>query len=145
MNDKDTKTLLMELEIQDKISKELDDTKVYLDFCIVPHNPYSSVIANSDIKLDLITISETHNEKFLFHSITANNKLECLILMLDYIKSDYKKKLQHYKIDWRKSGTNDIIISWFWGKDFMDVVNKFFYSKNRSEILIYEIKLMPES
>jgi hypothetical protein len=64
--------------------------------------------------------------------------------MLKYIKSDYKKNMEHYEINWKIKGEKSQK-SWFYGKSFLDVVDKFFYMKDAAEIIIYEIKMMPIS
>jgi hypothetical protein len=65
--------------------------------------------------------------------------------MIDYIKSDYKLNFNNYEIIWVKKGEMKSNISWFHGKSFLDIVDKFFYLKDPSDIVIYEVRLKPQS
>lgn len=96
-----------------------------------------------DTELHLVTISKTHGERFLFHKIKSLTKLHCLNLMIEYIRSDYKKNYQNYEIIWRKKEDNKDSISWFCGRSFLDVIEKFFHLKDSQDIIIFEVKLKP--
>jgi hypothetical protein len=87
--------------------------------------------------------NDAHAGNFLFHKIKSNSKLYCLKLMIDYIRSDYKKNYQNYEIIWRKKEDSKDTISWFYGRSFLDVIDKFFYLKDSQDIIIYEVKLRP--
>lgn len=127
--------LLQELSIEEKIREELKDSHVYFEFDKI--NEYQ-------VGLSVITISKNHNERFLFHKTTSISKIGCLKDMLTYIVSDFKKNLEHYEIIWCKKG-EDRKKSWFYGKSFLDVIDKFYYQKDPSEILIYSIQMNPLS
>lgn len=139
MKNKDSETLLLELSLEEKIRKELDDVKLYFD--------YSEIESDNEdeVTLKLITISEIHGKSFMFHKIVSNSKKSCLDSMLGYIKSDYKRKFSNYEIVWRKKGDISNTISWFHGKDFLDIIDKFYFSKDSSEVIIWEVKLRPMS
>ena len=64
------------------------------------------------------------------------------ILLAD-IKSDYKLNHQNYEIIWRKKGDTKDNVSWFNGKSFLSIIDKFYFMKDPSDILIYEVKMKP--
>jgi len=130
---KSSEILLTEMTSEDIIRKELNDVTLYFDY----------QESESETELSIITISKNHGERFLFHKILSSNKLSCLSKMIDYIRSDYKKNFLNYEIVWRKKGDSKDNISWFNGKSFLDIVDKFFFMKDPSDIIIYEVKLKP--
>lgn len=132
---KSSEILLAEMTTEDIIRKELNDVVLYFDY----------QEDENDTELSLITISKNHGERFLFHKSKGKSKLHCLNSMIDYIKSDYKLNFNNYEIIWVKKGEMKSNISWFHGKSFLDVVDKFFYLKDPSDIVIYEVKLKPQS
>ena len=130
---KSSEILLSEMTSEDIIRKELDDVTLYFDY----------QETDSETELSLITISKNHGERFLFHKISSNSKLFCLSKMIDYIKSDYKLNHQNYEINWRKKGDTKDNVSWFNGKSFLSIIDKFYFMKDPSDILIYEVKMKP--
>ncbi len=136
---KTSDVLLKEIELEDKIKKELSDVILYFDY-----QEYENMGDGSS--LSLITISKNHGERFLFHKVLDNSKIDCLSQMLEYITSDYKKNLEHYEIIWKnKKSSESTQKSWFCGRSFLEVMDKFYYLKDTSDIIIFNIKLMPLS
>lgn len=137
-----TEVLLQEINLENQVRELLDETQIYFDYNIV------NVGSNSQaptIKLDLITINQEHNHKFLFHSSVGNNKINILEDMIAYI-TEYKKHQETYAIEWMDSKKGDEVqTSWFRGNDIFDVLNKFFYNKEKSQFKIFKIKLMPSA
>ena len=132
---KSSEILLAEMTYEDIIRKELDEVTLYFDY----------QETDSETELSLITISKNHGERFLFHKTSSISKLYCLSKMIDYIKSDYKKNFQNYEIVWRKKGDSKDNISWFNGKSFLDIVDKFYFMKDPADIIIYDVKMKPMS
>lgn len=132
---KSSEILLAEMTSEDIIRKELNDVTLYFDY----------QESDSETELSIITISKNHGERFLFHKIKSNSKISCLSKMVDYIKSDYKKNFQNYEIVWRKKGDTKDNISWFNGKSFLDIVDKFYFMKDPADIIIYDVKMKPMS
>jgi len=130
---KSSEILLAEMVSEDIIRKELNDVTIYFDY----------QETDSETELSVITISKNHGERFLFHKIKANSKISCLSKMIDYIKSDYKLNFQNYEIVWKKRGEVKDIVSWFNGKSFLDIIDKFYFMKDPSDIIIYEVRLKP--
>ena len=133
INSKSSEMLLKEMATENLIRNELNDVTLYFDYQEEDDN----------ISLSLITISKNHGERFLFHKIDSKSKQQCLDLMLEYIKSDYKVNFQNYEIVWRKKGEHIDNKSWFHGKSFLDIVDKFYYMKDPSDIIIYNVSLKP--
>ena len=132
---KSSEILLAEMTAEDIIRKELSDVVLYFDY----------QEDEIETELSLITISKNHGERFLFHKVKGKSKLHCLNIMIDYIKSNYKLNFNNYEIVWVKRGETKSNISWFHGKSFLDVVDKFFHLKDPGDIVIYEVKLKPQS
>ncbi|NIK72758.1 hypothetical protein FHS56_000244 [Thermonema lapsum] len=137
-----TEVLIKELELEEAIRRQLEDARIYFDYSLI-QNPEDA--KNPLIKLDLITINPQHNQKFLFHSVRGHSKIDLLEQMIDYIKN-YKKNLESYEIEWMDAQLPDKVqVSWFRGNDIFDVLNKFYYDKEKSRFRILKIKLMPEA
>lgn len=134
--------LLKEIELENFIREQLNDTQIYFDYNLVPDKQDGK---NPLIKLDLITINREHNQKFLFHSTKGNNKIAILEDMIAYIK-EFKKNQESYQIEWLDAKNNEKVqISWFRGNDIFDVLQKFYYDKKQSRFKILKINLMPET
>lgn len=132
---KTSEILLEEIQLENQIRNELNETTLYFDYT------ETEVIT----ELSLITISKSHGERFLFHKVKNSTKHHCLTNMLEYIRSDYKKNFQTYEIIWkRKTGTEDIK-SWFCGKSFIDIIDKFYHLKETNEVIVYSVTLKPQS
>ncbi|EAY27900.1 hypothetical protein [Microscilla marina] len=137
-----TEVLLHEIDLENTVRELLDDTQIYFDYNIVNIGSKTEV---PQIKLDLITINKEHNHKFLFHSCTGSNKINILEAMIDYI-NEYKKRQETYAIEWMNVKlTEEMQTSWFRGNDIFDILNKFFYNKEKSQFKIFKIKLMPSA
>jgi len=132
-NNKPSAILLEELQREDEIKKELSDVIVYFDY----------QEENENNELSLITISKNHGERFLFHKCSSKSKIDSLKIMLDYIKSDYKKNWMNYEVLWAKKGENKINTSWFHGKSFIEIMDKFYFMKDPADVIVYEVKLKP--
>jgi hypothetical protein len=130
---KSSEILLAEMTSEDTIRKELNDVTIYFDY----------QEDDSETELSIITISKNHGERFLFHKIKSISKISCLSKMIDYIKSDYKLNHQNYEIIWRKKGDVKDNTSWFHGKSFLNIVDKFYFMKDPADIIIYEVKMKP--
>lgn len=132
---KTSDVLLAEMSVEDIIRKELPEVTLYFDY-----QEYFT-----ETELYLVTISKIHGERFLFHKIKSESKLLCLNKMLEYIKSDYKKNYLNYEIIWRKKEDSKDTVSWFCGRSFLEVMEKFFHLKDSQDIIIFEVKLKPMS
>jgi hypothetical protein len=132
---KSSEVLIEELNVEQTIRLLLPDVNIYFDYQEL----------ESETELNLVTISKTHGERFLFHKIKSNSKLNCLKSMLDYIQSDYQTNYQNYEIQWAKKGELKTYISWFYAKSFIECIDKFFHLKDTQEIIVYSVTLRPQS
>jgi hypothetical protein len=134
--------LLKEIEFENQIRQLLNDTQIYFDYNVVNINEVEQLPM---FRLDLITINREHNHKFLFHSVTGASKVLLLKEMLRYIE-EYNRQQETYQIEWTHlKDLSKMQDSWFRGNDIFDVLNKFYYGKEKSQFKIFKIKLMPVS
>jgi hypothetical protein len=133
---KTSEILLHELELETNIRKELPEVHLYFDY---------EEDDDGMTELSVVTISKTHGERFLFHKVLAPSREKSLKKMMAFVQSNYKKNSEHYEIVWTKKGTGSSQKSWFYGTSFLDVIDKFFYMKDTSEIQIFSIIMSPIS
>ena len=104
-------------------------------------------ISSTHYKLVILTSNEKHNELFIFYvSEQKPTQLECLQDAYKFISEIQNKKNEYltYEVEWSKKGGNRII-SHFYGKDFLEIIDKFFSNKEINEYVIWRISLMPIS
>lgn len=93
-------------------------------------------------KLDLITINPIHRQSFLFHSVTAFDRVEALKKMVDYVKN-YKDKDNHYTVQWMTRGDTDLHTSYFRASDIYDALVKLNYGRDMNTITVFSVVLNP--
>ncbi|MFZ6014290.1 MAG: hypothetical protein ACOYXT_28370 [Bacteroidota bacterium] len=103
---------------------------------------YSTV--DNRVKLDLITVNPRHNQAFLFHSVTAADKVESLKKMLDYVQN-YKEKENSYTIQWVMKGGKELHTSYFKAGNIMDALQKLYYGRDMNTITVFSVVLNPIS
>jgi hypothetical protein len=96
------------------------------------------------VKLDLITINPRHNQAFLFHSVTASDKIEALKKILDYVQN-YKEKENSYTIQWVAKGGKELHTSYFKAANIMDALQKLYYGRDMNTITVFSVVLNPIS
>ena len=101
---------------------------------------YDSV--DGGVTLNLITINSEHNQSFLFHTTRGLDKVSALNAMVDYVSS-YREKENSYTLQWAIRGTSRLETSYFRGKDIYQILDKFYFGRDRTTILIYSISLNP--
>ena len=99
----------------------------------------------AETKLDIITFNPRHNEMFLYHTVLEEGtKTSCLLKALEDIKSFEKEKsLATYTIRWSKRKEGEHYESYFSAKNEEDALKKFYYGKDRDNIILYNLKLNP--
>jgi len=132
---KSSEVLIAEMNAEQLIRELLPEVSIYFDY-----NEQEQ-----ETELNLVTISKTHGERFLFHKIKSTGKLSCLNSMIEYIRSDYQNNYQNYEIKWTKKGHQQTITSWFYAKSFIECIDKFFHLKDTQEIIVYSVTLKPQS
>ena len=96
------------------------------------------------VDLDLMTTSPTHKQSFLLHSSEGRDKIEALELMLKYVKNQLFIE-DSYTIQWKLLGSNEIHQSYFRAKNIMDSLDKFYFGRSFSSVIVYSIQLNPLS
>lgn len=121
-----------------KIQKEIEehlglkkDTMVF---------EYSQV--DNQARLNLITINPRHHQSFLFHSVTASDRLEALRKMLDYVKN-VKDKENHYTVQWMTRIDSELHTSYFRASSIYDALDKLYYGRDMNTITVFSVVLNP--
>jgi hypothetical protein len=123
-------------EIQQKIRDVLGINKNNISFEFHQMPEY--------VDLDLMTTSPIHKQSFLFHSSEGRDKIEALELMLKYVNNQLFIE-DSYTIQWKLLGSNKIHQSYFRAKNIMDSLDKFYYGRSLSSVIVYSIQLNPLS
>ena len=95
------------------------------------------------IKLTVFTYNPIHRTTFVFLQgcgKTKESALKDALLRL----SAFRKAENSYTVEWCETG-KETHISYFKGRDILEVLDKFFYKKNKTEYQIFLIKLNPIS
>jgi len=107
---------------------------------------YSS--PNDKHKLEVITKNPLHKEVFTAIVTSEHvSRLECLKEVDKYLQNIYDDKTTEYltyEITWLKKST-ERYVSYFYGKDPIEVMNKFYYGKDKNNYTIMKMELMPIS
>ena len=123
---------------QAKIQKEIEehlglekDTLVF---------DYNQVDGNA--RLNLITINPRHHQSFLFHSVTAYDRLEALNKMLNYVKN-IKDKENHYTVQWMTRSDDELHTSYFRASNIYDALDKLYFGRDMNTITVFSVVLNP--
>ena len=121
-----------------KIQKEIEehlglekDTMVF---------EFSQVDGNA--RLNLITINPRHHQSFLFHSVTAYDRLEALTKMLNYVKN-VKDKENHYTVQWMTRIDSELHTSYFRASSIYNALDKLYFSRDMNTITVFSVVLNP--
>ena len=129
-----TKIKDRELEIKNKIAQSLN---IELDQMVFDYHQMPDYI-----DLDLFTINKVHKQQFFFHSSEGRDKIEALELMLKYVKNKLFIE-DSFTIQWKIKGETEIHQSYFRAINMMDALDKFYFGRSVSSIVIYSIILNP--
>jgi hypothetical protein len=121
-------------EIQKKIANSLS---INLDHLVFEYHEMPDYV-----DLDLFTINKVHKQQFFFHSTEGRDKIEALELMLKYSKNKLFIE-DSFTIQWKVKGDTEIHQSHFRGINMMDALDKFYFGRSISSIIIYSIVLNP--
>tara|TARA_A100001011_G_C13999811_1_gene710851 strand:+ start:288 stop:761 length:474 start_codon:yes stop_codon:yes gene_type:complete len=123
-----------------------------------PNKVVSTVIGFLELKV--VTLNPTHTTHFLLHRVEKNlynnvniQDLYCAILQevidIFILKQKSDSPLLHYAVGWRDRTNPDIkfktITSYFSGKSFKEIMEKFFFEKNENDIIIDSVTLLPDT
>jgi len=92
--------------------------------------------------LNGITVNPRHNQSFLFHTVRGVDKVDALHKMLAYVKEHHKEE-NSYTIQWMQVGKEKLHTSYFRGHNVYEVLDKFFYGRERHAYKIFSITLNP--
>lgn len=93
----------------------------------------------------LVTWNPTHRSTFLTHQCEAMSREEALYKMLMYVKDHIRGPDRSYTVTWRAKNSSKLVTSHFFAYDIYGLLDKFYYDKQKSQFIIYQIKLNPES
>lgn len=146
---------LLEREISEKIQKD----NGCLAHFIWEYKPASTKDNLDTLELKIVTINPTHNNHFLLHKTTRfiTNKqnnfddIYCEILneVIEILNKKSEGIILYYAIGWRDKSKEELkfntVTSYFNGKDFKEIMDKFYFEKCEENILIDSVKLLPDS
>lgn len=132
-------------DLERKISEIVhqdNNRSVHFEYIRSLTNEYGVVTKPS--KVNAWTFNNINNESFLLKSEEGNSYSECLFKILNWLENVPKSK-DHFTVKWRKMGTEGLNVSYFYCKDVIELVEKFYERKNINEYQIFEIKMNPIS
>ncbi len=135
-----THKLKLESEIYN-IVKSDNGCEIHFDYDLgysgpLPTDKYHSVNA--------ITYNPITKESFLMCKCNGLSQIEALECVLSYINTHRVTNYSH-TIIWANKIDKMNNTSYFYGKDAMEALEKFYHGKNRDEYMVYSIKLNPLS
>lgn len=144
------------IDLEDKISKIVfEDNKRTVHFEYSQQEfetPYNALETDQQLYTKIKrhqVIAHTYNsqnrETFLLKSEIGSTYEECLEKIYNYIVN-HRKSVNSYTVVWSKKGNGaHQEVSYFFGTNIVEVVNKFFDGKDVEEYFVYDIKMNPLS
>ena len=146
----------LERQISEIIHKDNQSTAHFIwDF--KPVTPYKL----GNLELKVVTLNPQHETHFLLHKVnkqfnrdTNVEELYCEILkevinILEKINDKNCENLFHYAIGWRDKSKDETkfktITSYFSGKNFIEIMEKFYFEKCEDNIIVDSVQLIPDS
>jgi len=126
-------TIDLEAQISNEIRKDNGST-VTFNYSYTPFKTITSV--------KVFTVNRITNEFFLLHSATAETQQLALEAILTYVKT-HKNDMNSYTVRWSRKTDGVSYSSYFWSKDVIELIGKFFDGKDPYLYTITEIKLNP--
>ena len=97
----------------------------------------------SQRELKITTYNPKKDETFLLFSILDTSDESALLKVLDWIKGHTQQEYSHTVV-WTKIGSGSkTYVSYFYTKNALEALLKFYDNKDRSEYIVYEVKLNP--
>jgi hypothetical protein len=132
-------------ELESKISEKIkSDNGRTVHFEYIKEQVDRNGILISPCKVSTWTFDSIITESFLLKSMEGEKYEDCLEKILEYVESIPNSK-HSYTVTWRKTGLVGLNTSYFYCKDVVEVVEKFFEGKEINEYKIFKIELMPIS
>lgn len=146
---------LLEREISEKIQKD----NGCLAHFIWEFKPASGKDSLDTLELKIVTINPKHNNHFLLHKSTkiiTNRKdniddIYCDVLkeVIEILNKKCTTNPLYYAIGWRDISNEELkfntVTSYFSGRDFKEIMEKFYFEKCEKNIIIDSVKLLPDS
>lgn len=89
-----------------------------------------------------ITYNPLTEVSFLMCRVKAPNEISGLKVILDYVKN-HRSTVYTHTITWSNKRNFTPITSYFYGKDALEALEKFYHGKNREDYLVFNVKLNP--
>lgn len=125
------------VDLESKIALEIrkdNGSTVSFNYDYVPFSPITTVKA--------FTVNPVTRELFLLHSVTSQTQQDALESILTYVKT-HKDEMNSFTVKWSRKTDGISYTSFFYCKDVMELVSKFYDGKDPYLYIIYEIKLNP--
>lgn len=139
-----TRTIELEAEISATIHKDNNCT-VTFDYSI------GEGITDRASKVSAYTFNPLTEEFFLLYTVFGKDKIRCLESLLVYVQT-HTKEMSSYTVSWSRkvlgsvgSMRSKVNVSYFYGKNVKDVIDKFFAGKDPDMYYVWEIKLNPSA
>ena len=99
------------------------------------------------IRTKLVTWNPKHRSTFLVHETEARSRIDALHELLMYVKDKIRDQEKPFTVKWHLKNTNEckLVTSHFYAQDIYNLLDKFYYDKNRDDYEIIEIKLNPST
>ncbi|MGD1844012.1 MAG: hypothetical protein ACFB10_01300 [Salibacteraceae bacterium] len=129
-NDIHVEIAMLQKQIEDRL--DLEGKKLVFDF----------EERKGKVHLDLITVNPVHRQSFLLHSVTDKDKLSALRTMLGYLTTEDEKE-NSYTVQWTLKGEGQLHTSYFRSKNITGALEKLFYNRDRSSIIVFSVSMNP--
>ena len=132
------------IELEDKISRAIMSE----NGCTAHFEYYENTKRLQDHRysVEVVTYNPNTKEKFLLKGDSSDSYENSLSKVFEYVKN-HKVDYDSFTIIWAKRGSDFLKQekSYFYCKDSMEALEKFFFNKKREDYIIYELKMSAKS
>jgi hypothetical protein len=144
------------IEIEDKIAKiiQKEGNTVHFkkDWIESSQGRIGELVnGNFEFKQKALVSAFTYNsntkETFLLKEVAADNHLECMQIILEYLEHT-KESMNSFTVNWSKKENGRLgsyNTSFFYCHNILEVMDKFFAEKSVNDYVIHNVKLNPLS
>jgi len=104
----------------------------------------NSIVSHTYLEARAITYNPIKQESFLLVKVIAENEMDGLRKVLDYILTHRSFNYSH-TLTWSNKKDGVTKTSYFYAKDAMEALEKFYHDKDRGNYIVYNVKLNPIS
>lgn len=94
--------------------------------------------------ITVMTYNPKTKETFLLKEVNAKTDEEGLVQIAEYVKT-HKVDYDSFTVLWTKKGDTKQSSSYFYCKDALEALEKFFFNKEREDYVIYSVTMSPKS